>query len=102
MSAQRFPYGGQAVIEGVMMRGRRQATVAVRTPAGAVVLQHESLNVGRRNAWENLPFLRGVLMLWDTLNLGMRAMMFSMNVATGEDEPQPKGSVAGVVALSVI
>ena len=102
MSAQRFPYGGQAVMEGVMMRGRRQATVAVRTSAGAIVLQHEPLNVGRRSAWESLPFLRGVLMLWDTLNLGMRSMMFSMNVATGEDEPQPKGSVAGVVALSVI
>jgi uncharacterized protein YqhQ len=102
MSAQRFPYGGQAVIEGVMMRGRRQATVAVRTPAGAIVVQHERLNAGRRSAWENLPFLRGVLMLWDTLNLGMRSMLFSMNVATGEEEPQPKGSTAGMVALSVV
>jgi uncharacterized protein YqhQ len=90
------------VIEGVMMRGRRQATVAVRTPAGAIVAQHEPLNAGRRNTWENLPFLRGVLMLWDTLNLGMRAMIFSMNIATGEEEPQPKGSTAGMVALSVV
>lgn len=101
MSAQPFPYGGQAVIEGVMMRGRRQATVAVRTPAGAIVVRHELLNASRRKGGENLPFLRGVLMLWDTLNLGMRSMLFSMNVASGDDEPQPPGAVAGVVALSV-
>ena len=71
----RFPlYGGQAVIEGVMMRGLRQASVAVRHPSGAIVFKHEPLNVQRRRAWENLPFLRGILMLWDALNLGTRAL----------------------------
>jgi uncharacterized protein YqhQ len=88
MSDKRFPYGGQAVLEGVMMRGLRQATVAVRNPAGEIVFKHEPLNVQRRRVWETLPFLRGVLMLWDALNLGTRALNFSANVALEEEEAQ--------------
>lgn len=91
MSIQRFPYGGQAVLEGVMMRGLRQATVGVRAPSGELVFKHIPLNVRRRHAWENLPLLRGVLMLWDALNLGMRAMLFAGTVAEQDaaDQPQP-------------
>jgi uncharacterized protein YqhQ len=86
MSVKRFPYGGQAVLEGVMMRGLRQASVAVRHPSGEIVFKHELLNVQRRHAWENLPFLRGVLMLWDALNLGTRALNFSASVAISAEE----------------
>lgn len=93
MSVKRFPYGGQAVLEGVMMRGLRQATVAVRDPKGQIVFKHEPLNVERRRMWENLPFLRGVLMLWDALNLGTRALNFSAAVAMGEEEEQPSSLV---------
>jgi uncharacterized protein YqhQ len=89
MSVKRFPYGGQAVLEGVMMRGLRQATIAVRGPSGAIVFKHEPLDVVRRHHWENAPFLRGVLMLWDTLSLGVRALNFSASVAAGEDEEPP-------------
>jgi uncharacterized protein YqhQ len=85
MSGKRFPYGGQAVLEGVMMRGLRQATVAVRKSSGEIVFKHEPLNVRRRRVWENWPFLRGVLMLWDALNLGTRALNFSANVALEEE-----------------
>ena len=88
MSIKRFPYGGQAVLEGVMMRGVRQATVAVRMASGQIVFKHEPLNVRRRHAWETLPFLRGVLMLWDALNLGTRALNFSASVAIAEEEQQ--------------
>ncbi len=88
MSVKRFPYGGQAVLEGVMMRGLHQATVAVRTPGGEIVFKHEPLNVKRRHTWENLPFLRGVLMLWDALYLGTRALNFSAAVAIAEEEEQ--------------
>jgi len=86
MSTKRFPYGGQAVLEGVMMRGLHQATVAVRNADGTIVFKHEPLNVRRRHAWENLPFLRGVLMLWDALNLGTRALNFSAAVAIADEE----------------
>lgn len=101
MAEQRFPYGGQAVVEGVMMRGRHRATVAVRTPTGEIAYMHEQLDVQRRSAWEKLPLLRGMLLLWDMLGLGMRAMSFSAGVASGEDQPLTKRSMAGIVALSL-
>jgi uncharacterized protein YqhQ len=94
MSVKRFPYGGQAVLEGVMMRGLRQASVAVRHPSGEIVFKHEPLNVQRRHAWENLPFLRGVLMLWDALNLGTRALNFSASVAISAEEDPASGGAA--------
>ena len=103
MAQERFPYGGQAVFEGVMMRGRRQATTAVRTADGAIVFHHERFDVGRRAVWERLPLLRGVLLLWDTLNLGMRSMTFSINVAGGEQHaPLSKKEITGAVALSLV
>jgi uncharacterized protein YqhQ len=86
---KRFPYGGQAVLEGVMMRGVRQATVAVRAPSGQIVFKHVPLDAARRSLWENAPFLRGVLMLWDSLSLGVRALNFAAGVAVGEEETPP-------------
>jgi len=103
MSSKRFPYGGQAVLEGVMMRGLHQATVAVRNPDGEVVFKHEPLNVKRRRMWENLPFLRGILMLWDALNLGTRALNFSATVAMGEEEEAPSSlATTGALVLSLV
>lgn len=97
MSVKRFPYGGQAVLEGVMMRGVHQATVAVRNAAGEIVFKHEPLNVRRRHTWETLPFLRGVLMLWEALNLGSRALNFSAAVALA-DETQAEAVRSGAPA----
>ena len=83
----KFYYGGQAVIEGVMMRGRRSAAVAVRQPTGGILLHEEMLPkrvYGAKVAtW---PFVRGVLMLWDMLVLGTRMMLFASSVALPEDE----------------
>ncbi len=103
MSERTFAYGGQAVLEGVMMRGLRQATVAVRVPSGEIVFRHEPLNVERRRRWENLPFLRGILMLWDTLNLGVRALNFSVSAARGEaEQPQSKGAVVLTLVIALV
>lgn len=79
-------YGGQAVIEGVMMRSRRAMAVAVRHPAGHTVVHVERLGTARqRSRWARLPLIRGMVLLWDTLVLGMRALAFSANVAAAED-----------------
>src|SRR5215216_2178376 len=103
MSTKRFPYGGQAVLEGVMMRGLHQATVAVRRSSGEIVFKHEPLNVRRRHAWENLPFLRGILMLWDALNLGTRALNFSASVAIADEEEAPSSlATTGALVLSLV
>src|SRR5574340_1123709 len=79
-------YGGQAVIEGVMMRGRRAMAVAMRAPAGQIVLHTEKLGSIYRSAVSRIPFVRGVVMLWDALGLGMRALTIAANPQTGEDE----------------
>lgn len=106
MSGKRFPYGGQAVLEGVMMRGLRQATVAVRKSSGEIVFRHEPLNVQRRRVWETWPFLRGVLMLWDALNLGTRALNFSAAVAleeeAGGEAPAEQPSDAKTTGLMIV
>jgi len=80
-------YGGQAVIEGVMMRGRRRAAVAVRAPDGSIVLHEEPLPPRiYQSRVSKIPFIRGMVLLWDALVLGTRALMWSADVAVGEEE----------------
>jgi uncharacterized protein YqhQ len=100
---QRFNYGGQAVLEGVMMRGSRSMAVAVRAPDGRIALHEEPITSPLYNGiWSRIPFVRGLGMLWDSLGLGMRALSFSANVAAGE-EVEFKGPMAGVTfAISLV
>jgi len=79
-------YGGQAVIEGVMMRGQKGFAIAMRDPDGKIVLHKEKLANVYRSGITKIPFLRGVILLWDALGLGMRALTISANTQTGEDE----------------
>ncbi|PWB71776.1 MAG: DUF1385 domain-containing protein [Anaerolineales bacterium] len=79
-------YGGQAVIEGVMMRGRNAFAVAMRAPDGNIVVHRENLAAVYRSRVAKIPFLRGVILLWDALGLGMKALTLSANTQTGEDE----------------
>src|SRR6266704_4080920 len=83
-----FYYGGQAVMEGVMMRGRRSAAMAIRRPEGSIYLYEEALNPRLyQNRLFRLPFLRGMLLLWEMLVLGTRLMTLSANIATGAIDP---------------
>ncbi|HEU5440437.1 MAG TPA: DUF1385 domain-containing protein [Ktedonobacterales bacterium] len=112
-----YYYGGQAVIEGVMMRGRRSAAVALRAPAGGILVHEEPLKgrfYGSKVA--SWPFFRGVLLLWDMLVLGTRMMMYAANVSieplreeaerekraetAGEPQAPPAASSAPAVAAS--
>jgi uncharacterized protein YqhQ len=100
-----FNYGGQAVIEGVMMRGRKHMTLAVRAPNGEIVLHTEPLNPRIYSSFINkVPFLRGFTLLWDALVLGMRTLMLSADIAMGEEEEvEFSGPVAwGSIAVSLI
>lgn len=75
-------YGGQAIIEGVMMRSPRYFSVAVRAPNKEIVLHVEAIEktwIGRQK-WLKLPFLRGTLALLDAMALGYRALKFSTDV----------------------
>src|SRR5215472_6132027 len=80
----KFYYGGQAMMEGVMMRGKKSAAVAIRTPGGSISVYEEALNPRLyQNPFFRLPFVRGMLLLWEMLVLGTRLMTLSANVATG-------------------
>ena len=79
-------YGGQAVIEGVLMRGRKAMAVAMRNPKGEIEVHTETLGGIYHSSIAKVPFVRGSILLWDALGLGMRALTLSANVQTGEDE----------------
>jgi uncharacterized protein YqhQ len=88
-------YGGQAVIEGVMMRGRHRVAVAVRNPQGRIVIHEEELNPAiYRGPISQVPFLRGLTMLWDALGIGTRALMWSASVSLGDEKPAFEASPA--------
>lgn len=87
MSEQSLPsYGGQAVIEGVMMRGAKNVAIAMRAPNDEIVLHTEKLGPIYQSKAAKLPFVRGLVMLWDALALGMRALTISANTQGDEDE----------------
>jgi uncharacterized protein YqhQ len=79
-------YGGQAVIEGVMMRGAQNVAIAMRAPDKHIVVHTEPLAKIYKSKLIKIPFLRGLIALWDALGLGMRALTISANTQTGEDE----------------
>ena len=99
-----FNYGGQAILEGVMMRGAKKMCLAVRDPKGQIVTHCEDLNPHIYSGpISRIPFLRGITMLWDALGLGMRALMFSADVSLGEEDVKFSGPVAwGTVAIGLI
>ena len=83
----KFSYGGQAVIEGVMMRGAHSMAVAVRDPKGQIVIHEQPLSARLyRGRIARTPFLRGLIGLWDALGLGIRALMWSADVALDEED----------------
>jgi uncharacterized protein YqhQ len=112
------PIGGQAVLEGVMMRGVRTWAVALRaptaeqiehggreTPAGEIVVRtHPFASVLRRHRVLRLPLLRGVVALGESLGIGLRSLNISVGVQVGEAEEDelPRGAWAGAVVLSLV
>jgi uncharacterized protein YqhQ len=83
-------YGGQAIIEGVMMKGPERTVAVCRAPSGSLVRRvlREGQVEQRRNFWYKAPFLRGFLILIDSLSLGYQALLFSGEVADPEGKPR--------------
>lgn len=89
---KRFHYGGQAVLEGVMMRGPKQVKVAVRRPDGEIVTKSEPLSQIYTGRLRKVPFIRGFFALIETMVLGIKSLMFSANVAVEaelDEKPKP-------------
>ncbi len=98
----KFYYGGQAVLEGVMMRGRKRLAVAVRAPNGEIVMHEEPLTAAiYTQKWGQWLFVRGLGMLWDALGLGMRALLWSADIAVKEDG-QEEVKFTGPVAWTTV
>jgi len=101
-------YGGQAVIEGVMIRGPEHMAVAVRHPRGHIVSHSEQLGGLYTGRARRLPLIRGAVVLWETMALGMRALNYSSQVAfdesdgTGEETEFPQGVFWGTMAVALL
>lgn len=101
-------YGGQAVIEGVMIRGPEHMAVAVRHPNGHIVTHSERLSGIYTGRSRRIPLLRGVVVLWETLALGMRALNFSSRIAFEEEDDDgepvefPEKAFLGTMLLALI
>ena len=99
----KFNYGGQALIEGVLMRGRDAIAVAFRHPDGHIVWESESLNKGP-HGWRfaKAPFLRGLIVLYETLVVGTRWLIRSANIqASAEGVELGRGAVALMLGLTL-
>ena len=96
-------YGGQAVIEGVMIRGQRYACVAVRRPDHSIALRSDRIGVLFTGVGRKVPFIRGVIVLMETLSLGMKALTYSTNVGLeAEGEEIGKATMVGMMAFAIL
>ena len=99
-----YTYGGQALIEGVLMRGRDAIAVALRHPDGEIVFATERLDAGFHGTrWSKWPLVRGLVVLYETLVVGTRWLIRSANVqAEDEGVELGKGSVAIMLLLTLV
>jgi len=98
-----FHYGGQAVMEGVMIRGRQGVAISVRQPNGELNIVKQPLASIYRGRLREIPLVRGIIALVETLVLGTRALLHSAQVASAEEggEKIPTALLWGTVAVSL-
>lgn len=87
--SDKFQYGGQAVIEGVMMRGRRNVAIAVRKPDNQIIIEELPVtSITQKLPFLKWPFIRGTVILFESLVIGIKALAFSANQAVEEEEEE--------------
>src|SRR5579864_8419266 len=97
----KISYGGQAVLEGVMMRGRTFMSVAVRAPDKNIVVTSRPLPMRLYGGIvQKIPLVRGMTMLWDALGLGMQALMFSADVQMASEPEATDEQASASASLS--
>lgn len=95
-------YGGQALIEGVLMRGAHAVAAAMRAPDGKIVIHSEPLTGIYTSRWIKVPFVRGLVALWDALGLGMRYLTMASNLQSNEDEKLEGNALVLTLAGSIV
>ncbi|MEA2537424.1 MAG: hypothetical protein QOF11_1658 [Chloroflexota bacterium] len=100
----RFTYGGQALIEGVLMRGRDAIAVAFRSPDGKIVWATERLDSGFHGSrWARFPFVRGLVVLYETLIVGTRWLVRSASLAASEEGAElGRGAIATMLGVTLV
>lgn len=103
--AHKTHIGGQALLEGIMMRGKQHWSVAVREPGGQIYTECHSLRQKRQGSWMGFPLIRGCVALVDSLMLGYRALAVSAGHAFSEEDNQDESEGEfgkGAMALSLV
>ncbi len=100
-------YGGQALIEGVLMRGSKYLAAAFRKPDGEIVIHTEELSSIYQGNLKKIPFLRGLIVLWDAMGLGTKYLTMSANYQAEQEEEKISGSaltltLIGSLAVAVV
>jgi len=97
--AKKFYYGGQAVIEGVMMRGQKAMVTAVRRPGGGLAIDVQTLANIYTGRLRRAPLIRGIIVLVEALVLGMKTLLYSANVSLEEEEEKISGGLVWVMLV---
>lgn len=93
-------YGGQAVLEGVVMRGPRYVSLSVRRPDGDVAsMTKKALSPSQKSAFMRLPIVRGAFAFWDSLSLGVEMLIKSAEIAEPQEAAPAKAAVTAGVAV---
>jgi len=103
-------FGGQALIEGVMMRSKKHMVLCVRKPSNEVLTNIENLKpLADKHRFLGVPFLRGIVAMVESFFLGMKGILFSANAALSEEEEEnsitlgyKELAVVGVGALGIM
>jgi uncharacterized protein YqhQ len=99
-------FGGQAVMEGVMIRSKKHMVVCVRQPNDEILTQTEKIHsLSEKSRILKVPFVRGILALFETLYIGVKGIYFSANAAFGDEEEEVNFSskeIAVVVAVALV
>lgn len=100
--AGKFRYGGQAVMEGVMMRGQKTVAIVVRRPNGKLAINTKSLSAVYTGRMRQTPFIRGIIVLFEALVLGLSSLIYSANVSLEEEKEKISGgSIWLILGLSL-
>jgi uncharacterized protein YqhQ len=97
--AERFYYGGQAVVEGVMMRGRKTMVTAVRRPRGELAIDVQPLSTLYAGRLRRTPFVRGIIVLIESLVLGIKSLFYSANVSLEEEGEKLPGGLVWIMMV---
>ena len=102
MTTKRFYYGGQAVVEGVMMRGRKTMATAVRRPDGGVSIDTQPLPSIYTGWLRKTPLVRGIIVLMESMALGVKSLMYSANVSLEEEDEKLSGGQLGLIMAAAL